>query len=104
MNTDTPGPMDKGEAVVVTTAHRGIFFGYLEEERDRGRTVVLADARNAIYYAAATLGFLGLADKGPGSGCRIGPSVCTLILYEVTSVATCTAIATDAWEAAPWSK
>ena len=86
--------------VLVTTKHRGVFFGKLKE--DKGATVILEQARNCVSWDQATRGFLGLATTGPTSGCRIGPAAPELTLYGVTSIATCSDEAVKAWERAPW--
>lgn len=87
-------------AVLVTTAHKGVFFGY---SADAGETVRLARARNCIYWSTDVHGFLGLAAWGPTRGCRIGPRVSLLTLHAVTSVTVCSSEAVKAWEAMPWS-
>jgi hypothetical protein len=86
--------------VVVTTKHRGVFFGRLEA--DEGDKVKLAEARNCLRWAG-TKGFLGLAAAGPTGQCRIGPAAPELVLYGVTSVSVCSDEARKAWEAEPWS-
>ena len=58
--------MRKGKAVLVTTAHRGVFFGYATETD--GATIKLRAARNCIYWPAEQKGFLGLASNGPLKG------------------------------------
>ena len=88
--------------VLVTTKHRGVFFGYLNGEATQD-TLTLSKARNCIYWDTETKGFLGLAVTGPRSGCRVGPAVDELTLYDVTSIVGCTDDAVKAWEAAPWS-
>lgn len=90
--------MDK-RPVLVTTAHRGVFFGYLVEERDGGKTVILANARCAIKFNT-TGGFLELAGSGPNSGSKIGERAPEIKLYDVTSISDCTEKAVAAWEAA----
>ena len=69
--------------VLVTTAHRGVFFGYATETR--GETINLARARNCIYWSADVKGFIGLAATGPSSLCRIGPAA-DLQLRDITAV------------------
>lgn len=91
----------KETAVLVTTAHRGVFFGYMEGNPDR--TVTLTRARCCIYWPAGTMGFLGLASAGPPKGSRVGPAVSTLTLYDVTSISAVEPAAIEAWEKAPWS-
>ena len=88
--------------VLVTTKYRGVFFGYLNGEA-ASETLTLANARNCVYWNQETRGFLGLAVTGPKPGCRVGPAVAELTLYDVTSVVGCSEEAVKAWEAAPWS-
>jgi hypothetical protein len=88
--------------VVVTTEHRGVFFGYTEDPMSD--PMKLYDARNCVYWSADVKGWLGLAVGGPTSGCRIGPKVKGFILKDITSVAEVGEAAVAAWEAAPWSK
>lgn len=88
-------------AVLVTTEHRGVFFGYAEDTD--GETIALKRARNCLYWDAATKGFLGLASTGPTSGCRVGPAA-DITLRAITCVAECTPAAVQAWEAAPWTR
>lgn len=85
--------------VVVTTTHRGVFFGYATDTT--GAIIALRRARNCLYWPADQKGFLGLAAMGPVKGCRIGPAV-DLELRDITSVAVCTPQAVEAWEKAPW--
>jgi hypothetical protein len=87
--------------VLVTTAHRGVFFGFAEETA--GETIKLKRARNCIYWPAGNRGFLGLASDGPAKGARVGPAA-DIELRNITCVAECTPAAVAAWEAAPWSK
>lgn len=86
--------------VLVTTKHRGVFFGELIEEN--GEVVDLANARNVVYWAAETRGFLGLAANGPAPGSRVGPAVKKLRVNAVTSIAECSDEAAAAMEAGPW--
>ena len=88
-------------AVLVTTAHRGVFFGYATETG--GQTIKLRAARNCIYWPTSQKGFLGLAVDGPLDGSRIGPAA-DLELRDITSVAEVTEAAAERWEKAPWSR
>lgn len=90
----------KERPVLVTTTHRGVFFGYLQSRN--GDSVKLRAARNCLYWDRATKGFLGLAQQGPSSGCRIGPAA-DIELLGITGIADVTADAVAKWEAAPWS-
>lgn len=91
----------KERAVLVTTAHRGVFFGYATETHDE--TIKLRAARNCIYWPASNRGFLGLATDGPHDGARIGPAA-DVELRNITCVAECSDGAVKAWESAPWKR
>lgn len=94
----------RAKPVLVTTAHRGVFFGYVAEDADlTQKTIRLERARMCVYWATDMHGVLGLATTGPSSGCRIGPAVSALTLMDITSVSEVTAAARDAWEKAPWA-
>lgn len=88
-------------AVLVTTEHRGVFFGYATETD--GETIALTNARNCIYWSSDVKGFLGLASTGPSASCRVGPRA-DITLRAITCVAECTPVAVQAWEAAPWTR
>lgn len=90
----------KERAVVVTTKHRGVFFGYTE--KTDGDPITLKRARLCLYWSSDVRGFMGLAASGPSSGCRVGPAVDEIELREITSVIAVTADAVKRWEAAPW--
>jgi Domain of unknown function (DUF6948) len=90
---------DNERAVVVTTAHRGVFFGYAIETS--GPTIRLRAARLCIYWSADLRGFMGLASHGPSQKCKIGPAV-DIELRDVTSVVEATKEAIAHWEKAPW--
>lgn len=95
-------PKDKGErAVLVTTEHRGVFFGYANDTQ--GEVINLRSARNCIYWSAENKGFLGLASHGPTKEAKVGPAA-DLQLRKITSVAEVTPEAVARWEAAPWSR
>ena len=93
--------MKLGQKVLVTTMHRGVFFGTLT--KDDGTRVTLENARNCVYWPTEQKGFLGLAARGPLEGSRIGPAALLLDLRDVTSVALCSKEAAERWEAGPWA-
>lgn len=88
--------------VVVTTKHRGVFFGYLTDGSKLPSEVTLERARICVYWSSALKGVLGLASTGPDSDCRVGVAVPTITLWDVTSVTECTPGASAKWEVAPW--
>ena len=87
-------------AVLVTTAHRGVFFGYAT--KTDGETISLKRARLCVYWSSDLRGFMGLASAGPGNGCKIGPAA-DIELRAITSVVSVTPEAEAKWNAAPWS-
>lgn len=86
--------------VIITTQHRGVFFGNLEKGTEESRTVTLTDARNAIYWATSK-GFIELAQVGPNSKSKIGATAPRIVLHDVTSVTECTDSAAEAWRTFP---
>lgn len=91
----------KERAVVVTTQHRGVFFGYAADTD--GDIIKLRAARNCLYWPNENKGFMGLAAVGPVRGARVGPAA-DISLRDITSVIECTEDAVRAWENAPWSR
>lgn len=87
-------------AVVVTTKHRGVFFGYATETK--GEAIDLKRARLVVYWSPDVKGFMGLAGNGPTARCRIGPAA-DIEVREITSVVECTPAAVSAFESAPWA-
>lgn len=85
--------------VLVTTEHRGVFFGYAE--KTDGDIIALKRARLCVYWSRDVKGFMGLAANGPTSSCRIGPPA-DIELRKVTAVLKVTPDAVKAWDAAPW--
>lgn len=93
-----------GRAVLVTTEHRGVFYGYLIGDIAKER-VTLARARNVVYWDTEARGFVGLAAKGPTPGCRVTPPAGDeSTLFDITSVLGCTTEAEKRFEDAPWSR
>ncbi len=92
----------KKRAVVVTTEHRGVFFGYLNGGDPTAKVVVLDDAQMCVYWAADVNGVLGLAATGPSKSCRITPAVPSITLQAVTAVMDATDAAAKAWKDRPW--
>ncbi len=89
----------KERPVVVTTAHRGVFFGYATETT--GPTIQLKRSRLCVYWSPDLRGFMGLAAKGPSASCKIGPAA-DIELRDITAVLEVTPEAVAAWEKAPW--
>lgn len=89
-------------AVVVTTSHRGVFFGYADADKINGEIIYLRAGRNCLFWPSENKGFIGLASNGPMNGSRVGPAA-NIHLRDITSVIECTPEAIKQWESAPWS-
>jgi hypothetical protein len=99
MTTKKKAAKSKSLPVIVTTAHRGVFFGYASAVD--GETIALKKARLCVYWSTDVKGFMGLASTGPTSQCRIGPAA-DITLRNITAVLAVTPAAVKAWENAPW--
>jgi hypothetical protein len=92
------------QAVVVTTAHRGVFFGHLADRGDRYvKTLTLTDAQMCVHWSADVQGVLGLAATGPTQGCKVTRPVPRITLQDVTAVLDATPEAVKLWQDRPWS-
>ena len=89
----------KERPVVVTTAHRGVFFGYATDTD--GETIKLTRSRLCVYWSSDVRGFMGLAANGPTNGCKIGPPA-DITLRNITAVLEVSPAAVEQWEKAPW--
>ena len=85
--------------VLVTTEHRGVFFGYADDVD--GDPIRLKRARLCVYWSSDVKGFMGLAANGPTDNCRIGPPA-EIQLRNITAILEVTPEAVKKWEAAPW--
>jgi hypothetical protein len=88
------------KAVLVTTEFRGVFFGYVKNDKKLPDEVTLTGVRNCLYWHQSIGGFLGLASTGPNKECKIGARVTELTLYKITSVSPVEDAAVKAWESA----
>jgi len=86
--------------VIVTTVHKGVFFGFAEDTS--GATIKLKRARLCVYWSADLRGFMGLASVGPNRNCKIGPPA-DIELRDITAVLEVSPEAVTKWEAAPWN-
>ena len=93
-----------GKPVVVTTAHRGVFFGFLDPAADGAAKVVrLADAQMCVYWSSDVQGVTGLASHGPSKLCKVTRPVPELTVQDVTAVMGATDEAVKLWQGRPWS-
>lgn len=92
--------MEEYPYVLVTTAHRGVFAGFLKNRE--GDEVTLTQARVCVFWSKEVKGFVGLAVSGPIGSSRVSQAAEELTLTSVTSIAKCTEAAQQVWEKAPW--
>ena len=86
--------------VLVTTEFRGVFMGFIKNDKKLPEEITLTDARNCIYWASSIGGFLGLASKGPDSQCKIGSQIKEITLYKITSITPVEDEAVKKWKTA----
>lgn len=89
------------QPLIVTTKHRGVFFGY--GAPGAVTEIRLEKARMCIYWSADVKGVVGLACTGPSKSCKIGLAAPAITLLEVTSIIECSPEAAEAWEKGPWA-
>ena len=87
--------------LVVTTAHKGVFFGYGTPTEKK--TIRLVNARMCVSWSSDVKGVVGLAANGPSKGCRVGPAAPAITLGDVTAIMECSEKATAAWNSEPWN-
>lgn len=83
------------KAVLVTTSHRGVFAGLIDDDQDlTAKSMPLREARMAIYWGT-TRGLMELCETGPTEKSRISAPADILMLFDVTAVF---AITDEAWK------
>lgn len=85
--------------VIVTTAHRGVFYGEVKGETS-GPQIVLRNCRMAIRWGT-TKGLWELAATGPTDRSKISAVAPQVELRDITAVLDVTPAAAEAWRAAP---
>lgn len=87
--------------LVVTTAHRGVFFGY-GSPSDK-KTIRITKAQMCVSWSSDVRGVVGLAATGPTRDCKVGPAAPAMTLQDVTGVMEVSEQAEKAWLAQPWN-
>jgi len=90
----------ESKPLIVTTEHRGVFFGYGEPSDQP--TIRLEKPRMVVYWSADVRSVVGLAANGPSDACKVSPAASAIILRGVTSVIECTEAATRKFEESRW--
>ena len=89
--------------VIVTTKHRGVFFGELESYDDDRKTAIIHNVRCAVQWRNIR-GFIDLAVNGPGADCRISPAAPKMTVTDYTGIIECSEEASSAWAKGPWRR
>ena len=92
---------NQNKPIIVTTSHKGAFFGY--GVPSDAASIRIEGARMIVYWSADVRSIVGLAATGPSNGCKIGPKAPAITLREVTAVIECSEESAKAFETAPWS-
>jgi hypothetical protein len=94
-------PAQKLKSILITTQHRGVFFGQVPIKTDLTQKTFskIQNARMAIYWGT-TRGVMQLAETGPTEKSRIG-APCTIdVLHDITAVFAVTDEAAQKWMSA----
>ena len=89
------------QPLVVTTAHRGVFFGYGVPTTEK--TIRLENVQMCVYWSADVKGVIGLAVTGPSESCKIGPAAPAMTLQDVTGIMEVSPEAELKWKEQPWN-
>jgi hypothetical protein len=90
--------------IVVTTSHRGVFFGYGEAPKGAiPDTLRLEKARMCVSWSSDIRGVTGLAAVGPSKNCKVGIEVPAISVNSITAIFECSEEAAAKWEQGPWA-
>ena len=84
--------------ILVTTKHRGVFYGQVSEKQDLTATTMrLENARMAIYWGT-TGGVAELAKSGPTKKSKIGSAATIEAVHDITAVWGVEESAAEKWQ------
>lgn len=95
-------PSKSEKPVVVTTEHRGVFFGNLNGSDPESKVITITEAQMCVYWTSDVQGVVGLATSGPSKSCRVTSPAPKITLQGVTAVMDATPEAAKAWRSRPW--
>lgn len=86
--------------VLVTTAHRGVFAGMIEDDQDLSvKAMPLKNAKMAIYWGTKR-GLMELCDTGPTSSSKISAPADIPMLHDITAIFGISEKASEKWQKA----
>lgn len=73
--------------ILITTAHRGVFFAQVDEKADLTNKMLtnLKNCRMAIYWGTSR-GVMQLAEEGPNNNTRVGAKAEVDVMHDVTAI------------------
>ena len=84
--------------VLITTEHRGVFAGQIEDDQDiTAKSMPLKNAKMAIYWGT-TKGVMELAETGPTNKSKISAKADVPMLHDITAVFDISDKAWSVWE------
>ena len=86
----------KRQKVIVTTEHRGVFYGGLQSYDEEARVAVLTDCCMAIYWGT-TDGLFQLAATGPTTKSKLSAVAPKIRLEKCVSILNVSGDAEAAW-------
>ena len=86
---------------IVTTESHGAYYGSYTTDAQSPQKLELQNARVIAQWPTGGLGFLVLAEVGPGEWATVSTSVANLTIFNITSIAECTVEAAAAYDALP---
>ncbi len=83
---------------LITTKHRGVFFGQVDEDTDLTPTTLtgIKNARMAIKWHTKN-GVMELCETGPNNNTKVGDKADIDVLHDVTAVFNVTEEAAEKW-------
>ena len=88
--------MNPDKYVIVTTEHRGVFYGRLTRYDEDKSIAELDDAIMAIYWGTKS-GLFELASDGPNERSKLSARAPSIKLQKVTGLLEVSSQAVDAW-------
>ena len=90
--------VDRLVPVLVTTQHKGVFFGFAANDDLENKSLIRLDrVKCCMYWHESVGGFLGLASAGPNDQCRIGKQAEHVVLHDITALVICSEEAVSQW-------
>lgn len=86
------------QSILITTKHRGVFFGQVEDGKDLTPTTLtdIKNARMAIRWRTKN-GVMELCEAGPNLHTKVGDKADINVLHDITAIFHVTEEAAEKW-------